>query len=120
MSNELSKKTYPDGREVYYRDDTAREQIDEINNRNSFNPNLMKNRGDASGDLNNIKVNGLYTYRTTNTNTPSSWGTLMVINVTPDDLSIAWVYQVAFATDGHIYHRRSINGSAFNAWATIV
>ena len=27
MPNELSKKTYPDGTEVYYRDDTAREQI---------------------------------------------------------------------------------------------
>ena len=27
MPNELSKKTYPDGTEVFYRDDTAREQI---------------------------------------------------------------------------------------------
>lgn len=27
MQNELSKKTYPDGTEVYFRDDTAREQI---------------------------------------------------------------------------------------------
>lgn len=30
MPNELSKKTYPDGTEVFYRDDTAREQISNI------------------------------------------------------------------------------------------
>ena len=33
MPNELSKKTYPDGTEVFYRDDTAREQISGITSR---------------------------------------------------------------------------------------
>ena len=107
--------------------DSVAEQLTDVNtslaimnSRNQFNINLMKNRGDVGGDLNNVKVNGLYTFRTSDTNTPTSWGTLMVINVTPDNFSIAWIYQVAFGTDGHIYHRRSINGAAFNAWATIV
>ena len=31
MPNELSKKTYPDGTEVYFRDDTARTDIASIN-----------------------------------------------------------------------------------------
>lgn len=100
--------------------DAIAEEIDKIIGRNSYNPNLMKNRGDASGDLNNIKVNGLYTYRTTNTNTPSSWGTLMVINVTPDNLSLAWIFQVAFSTEAHIYLRKSVNGSAFSSWVTVI
>lgn len=100
-------------------DDIA-DEIDNINGQNSYNPNLMKNRGDAIGDLNDIKVNGFYTYRTTNTNTPSSWGTLMVINVTPNNPSLAWIFQLAFSTDARIYLRKSINGSAFSSWVTVI
>ena len=43
MPNELSKKTYPDGTEVYFRDDTAREQIaNKFNNGVEFGGNAEK------------------------------------------------------------------------------
>lgn len=76
-------------------------------------------------DLNSIIQVGMYAFNDTDTNTPSTYGVLIVLgHNTTNTSGSRWINQLAFGTDGNIYFRKASNPSAtppnnWTAWKAI-
>ena len=78
---------------------------------------FIRNHG-ACGNIDNTSTEGIYIYapETAGTKPTSGWGRLVVYNTNLAGFSSACVYQIAYGTNGLIYHRCAINTGKWTAW----
>lgn len=72
----------------------------------------------ASGDLNNYYTNGTYHFAGA-TNSPETYGVLVVYTKPADSATNRWVNQLAFCTTGNMYWRQNINNGGWGSWKKI-
>ena len=76
-------------------------------------------------NIDNITYCGLYNWggSTSGTKPSSGYGLLLHLSnyaEKPSTMSWCWRAQLGFGTDGHLFFRISVNGSAWGAWKTII
>lgn len=83
----------------------------------------MKYYGTA-GDLNNALKNGAWVYDPSTAHHPADsgeYGVCLVLNKgNASYTEYDWFFQLAFATNGHIYTRNSINATDASGWTSWV
>lgn len=74
-----------------------------------------------TADMNDATIPGIYLYSTTNLNTPSPYGVVLVINADITQVSSKqWIFQLALSTtSSNMYSRRKINAGDWTDWKTI-
>lgn len=83
--------------------------------------NALPRTQDIITNVDELYNEGIYTLN--NTKAPTQFGRLIVLNQyynQPPTGSYVWIFQILYGTDGNMYMRRSINGSPWTGWTSIV
>lgn len=78
--------------------------------------------GVPNDNLNTCYTAGIYSYNPTTTGTPSGYGHVLVtisFGNTHNDKN-NWINQLAFDTDGYMYHREKVNDGGWRDWEKII